>query len=266
MSSHRAHSLRRFQSRYLGTWLQLDPVWAFGLMARLWSKEPGIDAFRVMTTYQGIEMVPNALAVCTGLGLGLCPLASPGSIFLGVVSGGLLGLLLVRFGGVRLARSFGLLAIGCVLGSVPTVFVYLGIGFLFWGLRGWQAPLFWVGGIATYCILEAAIEAYLTRRRIIKWGAPISASGANFLHAYRFYAKRLKVTPDINLTDEEVDAGCWINCLRDYAQKHPRAAINYPGLPELERSQNISAWRAATPEIMDVISQAVEQEERLRAK
>lgn len=212
----------------LGRYLQMDRVWVFALLARLWRKDRKTDALRVLTTYQAIEQIPGTASFLAGLVAAFWPGRAQWVIPLAFVSGGILALSLVRVGALPVIRATGLLLLTRAGLRVPGLLLHLGVMVVLFVAFEWTTPLWWLAGYIALMVAEAGIEFFLTALRLRRTGLRITASGANFLHAYRLHAKKIGVTSDVFLSEEEWEADDGpTECYGEFASKCPEGAANF---------------------------------------
>jgi hypothetical protein len=165
-----------------------------------------------------------------------------------MVVGTLVGVLLTQFGLFFLIRGIGLLLLGSVWSYVS------GFGIIFVGglvvasiARGWPGAVWWTLGIVakfvTQFVVEFAFEARLSRLL----GEALTAAEVNFFNAYRLHAERLGVTPNLEVSDVEIETDVWRECLLDYAEKYPEAVARFPDkLEVLQALQTLGGKRHGT--------------------
>jgi hypothetical protein len=211
----------------LGKYLQMDPAWVFALVARLRREDCSTDALRVLATYQAIEQVDSVTSVLAGVLAAVWPGRPLWAIPTALVCGEIVGLVLLRLGLIRAIRLTGLLALGNVWTYVPAIPFQVAAMLALLLAYGWTAPLMWLGGYVGSIIANTAIEFWLTGRRYRRTGLKITASGANFLHAYRLHAKRLGVTTDMVPTKQEMASDEAEQCYAEFAAKCPEGAAKF---------------------------------------
>lgn len=201
-----------------GLKIRLSIGHAFGLMARLY---PKVDAFKVLKTTEGLEVIPAALAFVTGmlsffygvdaLQVGLCVFVV--SVFGKVVTG--FGLYVIP-GLPTLGMPYsytsglGILLIVTVYGSFSA------------GRSGVTA--FFIGYILAEFI-NAIFHQWNGKRIYPSSGIP--GSEINFFIAYRTHASRVGCTTDIALSDAEREEANWSACFEDLAEKWPEVVRRF---------------------------------------
>ena len=220
-----------------GLKVRLELSWAFGLLARLWGKDPRTDAFRVLKTCEAIESVPAVLCFIGGIVASWNKGWPAWSIPLGQVAGATLGLLLTQMGLFLIIRPIGLLFLGSIWSWTSGYGILLTLTLTnAWMTRGWQGPLWWVLGIfattiAVKMILEWGFVAL--RWRIGGKESAFTSSEVNFFNAYRLHASRMGASQELDVSDEEIASGMWRECLLDYAAKYPEAVNRFPNQEEI---------------------------------
>jgi hypothetical protein len=211
----------------LGKYLQMDPGWVFALLARLRRADPRTDALHVLGTYQAMEEVDSVTSVLAGVVVTVWPDRPLWAIPAALVCGEIIGLALLRLGFIRVIRFTGLLSLAKGWTYVPVIPFHLVVTLGLLLTYGWAVSLLWLGGYFASIITNSALEFWLTRSRYRRTGRMITASAANFLLAYRMHAKRLGVTTDIALTEEEFASEEAEKCYADFAAKCPEGAANF---------------------------------------
>jgi len=219
--------LSAYRRLSLGKYLQMDPSWVFGLIARLHRVDAKTGAVRVLRTYQAVEEVESVTSILAGLAVALWPGRPLWGIPAAIVAGELAGLALLRLHLLPVIRCTGLFALAHALAYVPPIPLHLAIMLALLVAYGWAASLLWLAGYVGSVLGNSAIEFALTRRRYQRTGLRITASGEYFLQAYRLHAKRLGVTVDPTLSEEEVGSDEAAKCYKEFVDKCPEAARNF---------------------------------------
>lgn len=221
-----------------GLKIRLELPWAFGLMGRLWRKDPNTDAFTVLKTVEAIEHIPTLLTVIVGLIVALPP--NSGSLFwivLSMLSARIVGSLLTIFGVFIVLRPLGLLWLATVKSWMPRVVEYglvLVAGYSLIRFRGWSIIPVWLGAYFMASVIDLLIIGIWSARRWHRLtGFAFSPSELFFFHAYRLHADRLGLTRDLHVAATEAEANTWRDCLADYAEKWPEAVERFPDKVEL---------------------------------
>lgn len=194
---------------------------AFALMARLY---PKVDAFKVLKTTEGLESIPDMLALIVGLVsfyLKLDPHQIGLYTFIASVAGTaitLLGAFIVP-GLPRLGTLYSYISgFGIILISAA---VY---GFISVGWQGVAA--FFIGKFAAG-LFNNVVEFWNVKRIHSKIGIALTLSEINFFNAYRLHASELGKSTDITVSDEELEEDNWKECLVDLAVKWPEVVRRF---------------------------------------
>lgn len=203
----------------------IEVRYGFALLARLWKHDPATDAFRVLKTAEGLEIIPSIFGV-VGAFVGLFMGSLSWAVVAGLVMGNILGKLLTMFGAFIIPglttfatlwswiHGYGLLSI-------------IGIS-LAWVLRGWEWAAAWIlGSIGAFVISKLFIEPMRMKWYMHRIGFPFSESEVNFINAYRLHADRLGLPRSLDVSQDEITSGEWERCLEDYSAKYPQAVARF---------------------------------------
>ena len=200
-----------------GLKLRLPTPYAFALIARVY---PKTDAFRVLQTTEAVEnlgALATILSALAAFSLRLTP------VQIGIVVFAAVSVMrVVHLLGLFIPPVTLLLPVSRVYGVLRGYGVLL-IGLLAFGLfqTGWAGVAgFVVGRLvsgAVFWIVEWQYSSHVHR----KTGIYVSPSERSFFNAYRLEAKRLGVSTDITVTDDELATANWGASFEDLASKWP---------------------------------------------
>ncbi|HUW30516.1 MAG TPA: hypothetical protein VM223_02790 [Planctomycetota bacterium] len=205
-----------------GLKIRLRTEYAFALMARLY---PRVDAFRVLKTTEGIELVPTVEAVSIALLCfitGVPPLYTAAFVFGARV-----------FATIRTLRRLGF-ATRMIVG-IGTLFSYvdrfglstIGLAVIGFATGGWQLMVGYLSGRILGSLVSMAIEGIYVRRAFQQFGEPLTASEWHFFIAYGIHAERLGVTTNIRVSEDELDESNWRGVFLDLASKWPEVVARF---------------------------------------
>lgn len=205
---------------------------AFSLLARLWTKDQKTDAFRVLKTCEAIEYVPSVTALIAGLVAVFCPGRPLWSIPVAIVTGKVLGLLLINWGFFIVLNPSGIM-LGALVWSYiplhPSAVIHVPLLVFFFIRFGWFVSAIWVAGNIAAFMIYWTIEFRISKWRCWRVGVPFTLSEISFFNAYRLHADRLGVPHNVDVTEEEVSSGHWKACFADYALNYPAAVQRFAG-------------------------------------
>lgn len=208
-----------------GLKIRIDVRNGFALLARLWKYDSATDAFRVLKTVEGLEIIPSIFGF-VGAFVGLLMGSTWWVVPVGLVMGNILGKLLTMFG---LFIIPGLPTLASLLSWIHGYGLLFMIGiFSALVLRGWEWAVAWIGGyLVAFVIAMMFIEPARMKYYMNRAGFPFSQSEVNFFNAYRLHADRLGLPRSIDVTEDEIASGDWERCLGDYAEKYPKAVARF---------------------------------------
>jgi hypothetical protein len=100
--------------------------------------------------------------------------------------------------------------------------------FIGWYWRDWLfSASFIVGAIISFLLFEFVFGPIRMKVNHSHVGFPYTLSEENFLAAYRHHAKRLGVSQEVEVGQQELDTAKWAECLTDYIVKYPYAAAKF---------------------------------------
>lgn len=204
-----------------GLKVRLEVEYAFALMKRLY---PKVDAFKVLKTTEGLELLPSAVTFIATIIAYVMKLEAV-AIAITAFTSFLITYMITFFG---LYIIPGLPALGTLYSYISgygIAFIIIAVtGYLTIGLPGVVA--FFIGRVLAgiTCMI---IESNEAKRTYNKTGIALMGSEKNFLNAYRLHAKSIGVTTDVSIDDEEMREENWIECFEDMARKYPEAAARY---------------------------------------
>ena len=236
-----------------GLKIRLTPQWAFSLIARLHSRDPRTDAYRVLKTAEIIEVIPSVSAVLAGLVAVFVPafldldLKSrialiPAAITLGRI----FGFLLAHYGVFFILKPLGLMRLARAWNRIPLspgLVVHVPLVVLFYLTFEWQVASFWILGHAFAFFLCAILSLVLMMRMSKSVGMLLTSSELSFFHAYRIHAALLDVTTDIALSKAESQSDSWRAPFDAYSRQFPQAVVDPQG-----RHDGLSRHSPAKPD------------------
>lgn len=202
-----------------GLKIRLPFEYAFTLVARLY---PKVDAFKILKTTEGLELIPSLITFATGLICFYLRL-SLFEIGLYVFIASIIGFLITFFG----------LYIISMLGRLGTFYSYIsGFGVLLillivYGFItvGWQGVIVFFVAKFLAGIIKIPIETKLMKQHG-ELGF-LTLSEEHFFNAYRINAKRLGKTIDITVSNEELEEENWKPVFEDLATKWPEVVRRF---------------------------------------
>lgn len=204
-----------------GLKIRLGVNYAFALMARLY---PKVDAFKVLKTTEGLELIPNMLAFITGLilfSLKIDGIQMSIYVLIATVIGTIITLsgMFIFPGLPKLATLFSYIHGFGILSILIALY-----GFAFVGWRGVAA--YFIGRILGE-IINYIIGFFSTKRAHLKTGISLTSVERNFFNAYRLYASKINKTIGIDVSDEELEEDTWFECFEDFATKYPEVTRRF---------------------------------------
>lgn len=176
----------------------------FALIDRL---SPKVSAFRVLQTTEAFEILPTTCSFIATIILfitnqqpfNIVIIVSVVQILLNFycLSGLNLGIGLL----IQLARYFSIL-------SGYGVY-YLILFLIGWFTIGWQGIVAYIIGRIISGILNIIFNSFYLNRVYKKQNINLTLSEMNFFNSYRFYAKKLGVSTNISVKDEELVENNW---------------------------------------------------------
>ena len=188
--------------------------YAFTLLARL---SPKYSAHRVLKIADGIDKAPESVAYLIGF-ITFPSYCSPIAIFILVLTLPSI----IRLAGLNSKYVNEIVYLGVIFTSIGK----LGLFTVSLFLLGWYS-VGWHGLIAFLCarfigsIISTNLESQERFRIHQLSGANYSEFDRCFIDAYRFCAKRVGVTLETELSNEELKSTIWQLMINDYAQKNP---------------------------------------------
>lgn len=204
-----------------GLKIRLDVEYGFALMKRLY---PKVDAFKVLKTTEGLDLLPSAVTFIAALIVFALRLDTI-SIAMVSFSAYFIAFMLTFWG---LYVIPGLPTLGTTYSYISgfgIAFVLIAIvGYFTVGVYGVVA--FFIGRILAgiLCLMFETIDA---KRMNNKAGIALMSSEKNFCNAYRLYASKYGVTTNIDVEDEEMQEANWIDCFEDLARKYPQVVNRF---------------------------------------
>lgn len=204
-----------------GLKIRLPFDYAFALIARLY---PFIDAFKFLKTVEGLALIPSMITFTTGLicfYLKLSVFEIGLYIFIASSIGPLLSLfgIYVIPGLERLGTFYSYISGFGILLILLSVYGYLTVGLL--GVVAFFVAKFIAG------IVKMAIETILIKIIYAKTELSITLSEIHFFNAYILYAKKLGITTDISVSEEELKKENWMPIFEDLAIKWPEVVSRF---------------------------------------
>jgi len=208
-----------------GLKIRIEIPMGFALMARLWNSDSNTDAFRVLKTVEGLEIIPSIVGFVVAF-IALIYGHAWWHVAAGLVAGRIFGKLLTAFGAFVIP---GLVTLATLFSWISGYGVLAVIGVASaWILKGWEYAVAWVGGlIVAYFISNWFMEFLIMKYYADKLGFPFSHAEINFFNAYRLHADRLGLSRSLEVSEDEIESGDWQRCLEDYAAKYPEAAARF---------------------------------------
>jgi len=199
----------------------LPEDYSFALMRRLY---PSVDAFKVLQTTEGFELLPFTLGFMDAI---LCFLGHLGPVLTALV--------------VAVAHVIGhficvnSLTAGAFFVRISTIFSVLngyGIYFIVIGVVGfisvgWQGLAAYIVGRILAGLINGIINHFNEKRMLKEAGAVFTQLELNFFNAYLFYARRQKKSTDLAVTDAELEESNWQPVFLDLATKWPKIVSRF---------------------------------------
>lgn len=247
-----------------GLAIHLDTPTAFGFMARLY---PKVTPHRVLTTVEATVNVLPMFSFIVGLiafGLRL----EPFEIGAVVTIAGLLALFLVASnlvfyvpGLIAVARLFNVV-FGCgVLGVGLNIAVIASVGMI---LTGWQGVVGYVAGRLICGFIGRDILACLMWFSKRKRGFVLPQTERIFFNVFKYYAKKLKVKKNLELSNEEKEFDRWDCAFMDYAGDTVSFAghlLDWDEYHTLKRQNRLRKSSHTTTFDADIIQREFQEEE-----
>jgi hypothetical protein len=208
-----------FTPRGLKVCLPVD--YSFALMQRLY---PTVDAFKVLQTTEGFELLPFTLGFMDAI---LCFLGHLGPVLtaLVVAVAHVMGHCICinnLTAGVFFVRMSTILS---VVNGYGIYFLVLGVvGFI---SAGWQGLAAYTVGRLLAGLVNGIINHFNEKRMQKEAGAVFAMSELNFFNAYLFYARRQKKSTDLAVTDAELEESSWQPVFQDLATKWPKIVTRF---------------------------------------
>jgi len=208
-----------FTPRGLKVRLPLD--YSFALMQRLY---PSVDAFKVLHTTEGFELLPSSMAFLAAI---VCFLSECSPITIAaVVASVSVFAHFMRVSGlpvhalfVRLSNAFS------ILHGYGLYLITLGaVGFIF---TGWQGLTAYIVGRMVAGLVNGVVKHFNGQRIKRDVGTYLTTSEINFLNAYAFHARRTDQSLDLGVSDEELEESNWRPVFVDLALKWPRVVARF---------------------------------------
>lgn len=204
-----------------GLKVRLPVDYSFALMQRLY---PSVDAFKVLQTTEGFELLANSMSFLAAI---LCflnrvsPVTTAGVVAAVHVFGHFMcisGLPADAFF-LRLSIMFS------VLHGYGIHLITLGlVGFFF---VGWQGLAAYLAGRVIAGVLNGIINHFNEKRIERQVGTYVTMSEVNFLNAYMYHARRKKKSLDLSVSDEELEESHWQPVFMDLATKWPQVVARF---------------------------------------
>jgi len=204
-----------------GLKIRLEVEYGFALMKRLY---PEVDAFKILKTTEGLELLPSAVT------------------FIAIIIAFIMRLEIVQIATISFLSYFlsymitfwGLFIIPG-LPTFGTLYSYIsgyGVAFIIivitgYVMKGLYGIIAFIIGRILAGIICSAIEAFEAKRMHNKFGITLMGSEKNFINAYRLHANKLGITTDVSATDEEMLEENWIDCFKDLAKKYPQVVNKF---------------------------------------
>ena len=204
-----------------GLKVRLPVDYSFALMQRLY---PSVDAFKVLKTTEGFELLPNSMSFLAAIVCFLSHL-SPITTACVVAAVHVFGHFMCISGlpadafFLRLSTFFSVLH-----GYGIYLFCLAVVGFLF---AGWQGLLGYVAGRVLAGVVNGIINHFNLKRIQKQVGTYVTMSELNFFNAYMYHARRNKKSLDLTVSDEELDESKWLPVFTDLAAKWPQIVARF---------------------------------------
>ena len=204
-----------------GLKIRLSVNHTFALMARLY---PKVDAFKILKTTEGLELMPTMLVFIVGV-VSFYLRLNPYQIGLYALIASVVGALII---------TFRLFFIPTLL-KLATLYSYVsGFGILFIALAiygfisvGWQGVGAYFIGKFLGLIVNYGIEFWNMKVIHSQIGTPLTLSELNFFTAYCLHAVEVGKTTDITVSDEELTEENWKECFQDLSLKWPEVVRRF---------------------------------------
>lgn len=204
-----------------GLKIRLSIPHAFALVARLY---PRVSAFRVLKTTEGLESVPDLLAMLACLA-SFVARAEPLQIGLYTLGAAVVGKLITLFGFYIIPGLPMLGTMYSYASGFGVLFILVAVaGFV---LVGWQGVVAFLVAKLLAGIVNTVLDFTNTYRIYKQLGIAITTSQINFFNAYRLHASKLGETTDISVSDEELNEENWREAFEDLATSWPEVVSRF---------------------------------------
>ena len=208
-----------------GLKIRLPINYCFALMARLY---PNVDAFKILKTAEGFELIPSVLSFIMGI-ISLLLDLPPSQIVLNVIMASAFGCIITLS---NFAYKIPVLPVIGKLYSYADGFGLYSAVIIVTGLifSNWESIISYFIAKLLSGILNMIIESiyyyinYLTNKTS---GVLFTAAEISFLNAYRWYAKKFGKSLDINISEHELEIENWKDVYFDFVTKWPEVARRF---------------------------------------
>ncbi|MBI3812909.1 MAG: hypothetical protein HY279_00370 [Nitrospinae bacterium] len=205
-----------------GLKIRLPLEHCFALIARLY---PNVDAFKLLKTTEGFEIIPAFLSFITGI---ICfifavePLWIGLYVFISSIIGFFITLTIFAY---RIP----------ILPTLSTLFSYaygFGIYWILIAVAGfviadWKRIIAYFVGAIMANFVKMAIDLINSNRLFKKFALYVSGSEINFYNAYLWHATKLGKSLDLTISDDELKRENWNQAFEDLAVKWPEVVNRF---------------------------------------
>lgn len=207
-----------------GLKIRLSVKEAFTYLARLY---PKVSAYSVLKAVEGIELLPNHLAIFVGI---YCFLND--SLLFEIA---LFSFVAIVVGRIFVALKLFMIPMVVKINVLLTYFTFFSIPFLTItyitiGLItvGWLGVvMYFVGRCAASLIFLCIVEPIFMLIEKKNGGMPLTSSERNFFNALMFYAVYNRINFDFYLSDSELASNKWEKPFLELQQKYPQVVARF---------------------------------------
>ena len=205
-----------------GLKIRLPACYVFALAARLY---PRVDAFRLLKTTEGIELIPSVEVLC--IAIVCCLTGAPPLAMAGLVCGARVWGTLNTLRGVHFGSGI-LIPLGTVFAYVDHFgFSTIAASILALAAGGWYMVAAYFAGRVIGSLLSVAIEYADTGVSYRQCGVPLTASEWHFLAAYMLHAERVGVSTNPAVSEAELKDYKLLWVYMDLASKWPEVVDRF---------------------------------------
>ena len=204
-----------------GLKVRLPVDYSFALMQRIY---PSVDAFKVLRTTEGFELLPNSMSFIAAI---ICFLNQLDPIWTaGIVAAVHVFGYFMCISGLPADALF--LRLSTVFSVIHGYGLYLvALGLVGYFVAGWQGLAGYVAGRIIAAVVNGIIGHFNGNRIQRQVGTYVTMSEVNFFNAYTYHARRKKKSLDLSVSDEELDESNWQPVFMDLAAKWPQIVARF---------------------------------------